>query len=373
MPVYDADGNELLAVYDADGNALTQAYDASGNPLMDGDLPPDVRQDRLLIWHDEFEGTGVNSSKWDHLFGYYNANRYYMYENNLAHNAWCEDSFLHIVNKKDSQMPNTEWTGAFIHTNNIFEFRYGLIEAKIKFPTASVYHGTLWTLGANYERISNPLTQGDQTKGFPFVSCGEMDIAEADNGNVSNTFHWADPAGSGEPHSSSYGAHLTSDASNWHTYSCEWTADTIKIYIDNVLKRTFNVSDADYGDFNAFRLPHFMMLNLNPQLNGTQTLNELEMLVDWVRVYAPVGVTEYITETAVSIPSTLSLSVGQTHLLTAEFTPVNPSDMTTNWSTSNENVAICYGGKITAIGSGTATITVTTKHGCTATCTVTVS
>lgn len=370
MSVYNLNGYQINSVYSVAGDALSQAYDADGNELLSGldDLVPG----RLLVWHDEFDGSAVDSEKWAHLFGYYNANRYYMYENDLAHNAYCEDSILHINNIKDSTMPNTQWTGAFIHTNNLFEFRYGLIEAKIKFPTnTNVYHSSLWTLGANYQRLCNANTRGDETAGVLASTCGEIDIAEADKGTVTTTKHWATP--STNAHQSGGHATITSDAGNWHIYGCEWTEDSIKIYLDRVLISTWSIDNATTEGFNAFRLPHFLMINQNPYLNGTQTQNELETLVDWVRVYAPVGVTEYIEETAVSIPSSVTLSVGDTHLLTAEFTPTNPSDMTTNWVSSNENVVICYGGKITAIASGTATITVTTKHGKTATCVVTVS
>lgn len=374
MSVYDITGVPTDTICDYVGSNLSQAYDLEGNELLSGldDLVPG----RLLIWHDEFDGDSVDSEKWGHLFGYYNAHRYYMYENDLAHNAYCENSILHITNKKDSTMPLTQWTGAFIHTNNIFEFRYGLIEAKIKFPTnTNVYHSTFWTLGANYQRICNVDTTGDETKGVLASTCGEIDIAEADpNGNhhgVTTAEHWAVP--STNSHRYTRNTLLTADAANWHIYSCEWTAETIKVYLDRVLVNTWNVDNATVEGFNAFRLPHFIMFNQNPEMNGTQTVDFLETLVDWVRIYAPVGVTEYIEETAVSIPSSVTLSAGDTNLLTAEFTPANPSDMTTNWVSSNESVAICYGGKITALASGTTTVTVTTKHGKTATCVVTVS
>ena len=370
MAVYDIDGNQLNTVYDVNGNQLSQAYDIDGNELLSG--LDDLLPNRLLIWHDEFDGTAVDSEKWDHEFGYYNANRYYMYKDDLAHNAYCENSILHINNKKDSTMPNTSWTGAFIHTNNLFEFRYGMIEAKMKFPTnTNVYHSTFWTLGANYERICDVDTTGDETKGVLPSTCGEIDIAEADNGTVTTTKHWATP--STNSHKNGGHATITSDSANWHIYGCEWTEDTISIYLDRVLINTWNVSNATTEGFNAFRLPHFLMINQNPALSGTQTQDFLETLVDWVRVYAPVGVTNYIEETGISIESAISLSAGDTHLLTGVFTPSNPSDMTLLWESDDPSVAICYGGKVTAISAGTAHITCRTKHGYTATCTVTVS
>lgn len=368
MSVYNIIGHQIENAYDYGGSELLSVYDKNGNIINALD---DIIPNRLLVWHDEFDNTSVDPSKWNHLYGYYATNRYYMYKDNLSHNAFCRNSILHIKNIKDSDMPNTEWTGAFIHTNNLFEFRYGLIEAKIKFPNAQVYHSTLWTLGASYDRLSDINTSGDETVGLLWATCGELDIAEADNGSVSTSKHWAIP--STNTLKSSGAAPITSDASNWHIYGCEWTEDTIKTYLDRTLVHTWNVSDATEEGFNAFRLPQFLMFNQNPSVNGQQTLTELETLVDWIRVYAPVGVTEYINEEGITLNlNELSMNVGDTYLLSGAFTPVNPSDMTLNWFSDNPDVAVCYGGKITATGVGNATIVCKTKHDYIATCKVTV-
>ena len=71
----------------------------------------------------------------------------------------------------------------------------------------------------------------------------------------------------------------------------------------------------------------------------------------------------------------LSLTVGRTETLTATVTPDNASDKTVTWSSSDETVAtVDENGVVTAVGVGSATITVTTTDGDhTATCAVTVS
>ena len=105
-----------------------------------------------------------------------------------------------------------------------------------------------------------------------------------------------------------------------------------------------------------------------------QAEDYLETQVAWVRVYAPEGVTEIIPDTALTLDSaSLSMIIGDTHLLTGHFTPSNPTDMTLTWVSSNPSVAIVYGGKVTALASGTATITATTQNGHTATCSVNVA
>ncbi len=72
--------------------------------------------------------------------------------------------------------------------------------------------------------------------------------------------------------------------------------------------------------------------------------------------------------------SSVSLTVGSTTTISAAITPSNATDKSFSWTTSNNNVAsISADGTITAKSAGTATITVKTSNGKTASCTVTVT
>ena len=70
--------------------------------------------------------------------------------------------------------------------------------------------------------------------------------------------------------------------------------------------------------------------------------------------------------------SELRLIVGDTYTLTAAITPSDATDKTLSWSSSNTKVATVKNGKVTAIGKGTAIITVKTYNNKVATCTITV-
>ena len=71
--------------------------------------------------------------------------------------------------------------------------------------------------------------------------------------------------------------------------------------------------------------------------------------------------------------TTLSFNtIGATETLTATVTPANAKNKTVTWKSSNEKVATVAGGKVTAVGNGTAVITAT-ADGKSATANVTVS
>jgi len=72
-------------------------------------------------------------------------------------------------------------------------------------------------------------------------------------------------------------------------------------------------------------------------------------------------------------PTTASIAVGSTQQLTATIAPANATNQNVTWTSSNTAVAtVGASGIVTAVGAGTATITVTTADGSkTATCAIT--
>lgn len=350
-------------------------YDISGNNLLPNELADldDLLTDRLLIWHDEFDLPVLDESKWSNVYGNY---RGYNWNSKDIMRNISSGKGMSFWTAKDYPNEVSNYSGAFISTNNLFEFRYGRIEAKMRFPSASPHHTTFWTLGACGEIVSTgETTLYDDTLGVKFPSCGEIDIAEYDNGSVGFRTHWS-TAGFDKDTNYTTGGNInsiTSTPNDWHIYSCEWTADTIKLFVDGTEKKSWNTSESVVNGWNPFKIPHYLIFDCISKLSGTANWDIAKTDVAWVRVYAPEGVSEYITETDISIPDTLSITVGDRSYLTPTFVPENPSDMTIKWESYNDDVAICYGGMVTGIGAGTTFIKATTRHGCVAFCKVTVS
>ncbi|MDO6760878.1 carbohydrate-binding protein [Tamlana sp. 2_MG-2023] len=101
-----------------------------------------------------------------------------------------------------------------------------------------------------------------------------------------------------------------------------------------------------------------------------------QMKVDWVRVYKPVGSSNTVGVTGISMtPTSLALNVGNQGNLTAAVQPTNATVKTMTFTSNNTNVAtVNQSGVVTAVANGTATITAKSTDGnYTDTSTVTVS
>lgn len=113
--------------------------------------------------------------------------------------------------------------------------------------------------------------------------------------------------------------------------------------------------------------------------NGSEDHQRKEMaekylypfIADVIDKYTPI---EGDNETAISISAnTLSVKVGETKTLKATLAPTQTIWQTNAWASSDKTIALACGGDITGKAVGTATITVTSRHGRTATCQVTVT
>lgn len=357
---------------------MNKIFDYLGNviiPESELDGLDDLLENRLLIWHDEFVGPSIDTAKWQNVAGAGVANNNMRYAKDINLVASVSNGLKYKAIKDNPNVQNgIAYSTPFIYTSGLFEFQYGRIEAKIKFPNVTPHHTTFWTLGANSARLYTGEYTPWQDIGVKFPSCGEIDIAEFDNGTVGGRMHWASNGFDGTTYASGGDVQsLTSTPTDWHIYSAEWTDTKIDFYVDGVLKGTWNTSNAVVNGWNPFNHPHYIILNCIVALSGTPSWDVAQTEVAWVRVYAPENVTEYIMETAVTIDATKALSIGESKWLEPIFTPLVPSDMTLQWKSHNDSIVTCYCGMLTGVSAGTTYVQCTTKHGHEALCKVTVT
>ena len=170
------------------------------------------------------------------------------------------------------------------------------------------------------------------------------------------------------------------------------TSGTIEIHLDSpdgqllataevptTESTTYVLEDSDAGDFTGTTITEQAFTNVTAKLENVADLgNETLYFVfqnPELRLASFSAKTAAVAVTGVKLSQeTASLTVGGTLTLTATVEPENATNQNVTWSSDNESVATVDGGKVTAVGTGTANITVTTEDGSkTATCVVTVS
>ena len=182
------------------------------------------------------------------------------FNTDLPDNVRVENGCLVIEARKENYKGKT-WTSGAINTNNLREFQYGRIEAKIKYPTDAGFWPAFWLMGANLNMI--PREDGTiYNTGESWPECGELDIMEHVNAvtNSTGAIHYT--TGNGLLSSAGYTSG-TIDPKAWHVYAIEWTDTLIEWFTDGVSMGTFTMSSSNYGvSDNPFKQPQYILLNL---------------------------------------------------------------------------------------------------------------
>ncbi|NSL86295.1 family 16 glycosylhydrolase [Chitinophaga sp. Mgbs1] len=223
-----------------------------------------------LVWSDEFNGTGVDGSKWQFETGPNTSNNEKQYYQ--AANAAVTNGNLVITARKQT-VNGWPYTSARLNTAGRFTTRYGRVEARIKLASGQGLWPAFWMLGNNIGDV-----------GWP--KCGEIDIMEQVNtsNTIYGTIHWD---ASGYVH---YGGTTTTSFTDYHVYAVEWDASSIRWFVDGNQYWTANIQN-NINSTEEFHNPFFIILNLAVGGNFPgQTVDESKlpasMYVDYVRVFA---------------------------------------------------------------------------------------
>ncbi|MEM1043734.1 MAG: glycoside hydrolase family 16 protein [Bacteroidota bacterium] len=263
-----------------------------------------------LVWNDEFDGTEVDTSKWEfqlgdgcnqgvgnELCGWGN-NELQSYN---AESATVADGLLTITARQDTLSGDTTYTSARLRTLGKGDWTYGRFEVKAKLPTGQGLWPAIWLL------FSEPTYGG-------WAASGEIDIMEAVGskpGEVFGTLHYGgsfpDNVFAGEEFQLAAGT----IADDFFVFTVEWeeavpdnpdteedefVPTTIRWYINNVLYQTQTSDDwfvAGLEEENpAAPFDHAFHMILNVAVGGNlpgspdaTTVFPQTMQVDYVRVY----------------------------------------------------------------------------------------
>jgi len=238
------------------------------------------RADWKLVWHDEFDGSGLDVTKWVRETGGGGwGNNELEFYTARAENARLEGGHL-VIEARAEPFGNRQYTSARLKTAGLGAWKYGRIEARIRIPRGQGIWPAFWLLGDDIPQV-----------GWP--ACGEIDIMEnigKEPGRVHGTVHgpqysgakgvsapYDQPGGGGGPF-----------ADDYHVYAVEWEANAIRWYVDSAHYAT--VTPKDLPGRWVFDHPFFIILNVAvgggwPGNPDSTTVFPQRMLVDYVRVY----------------------------------------------------------------------------------------
>ena len=249
-----------------------------------------------LVWSDEFDGTEVDTTKWEYQLGDgcdqsvgndlcgwgNNELQFYQEENASVSDGVLTITARQSIADEDGDGANdTTYTSARLRTLGKGDWTYGRFEIKAKLPTGQGLWPAIWLLFS------------EDTYGG-WAASGEIDIMEAigsEPDEVFGTIHYGGPfpdnVFTGEDFRLSSGTF----ADDFFVFTTEWEEGEIRWYVNNVLYRTETEWFSTGGEYPApFDHPFHMILNVAvggnlPGSPDASTTFPQTMQVDYVRVY----------------------------------------------------------------------------------------
>ena len=237
-----------------------------------------------LIWADEFEANRLDQSKWSYqtgtgcpaLCGWGN-NELQYYTDDAANVRLAEGKL--IIQAREQQIRNSEYTSARIRTINKADFRYGKMEARMKLPEGQGIWPAFWMLPT--ENVYG---------GWP--KSGEIDIMEylgQEPNKVLGTIHFGPAWPDNKYLSTDYYSKGSSFAEAFHTFTVEWEPEQISWFVDGEHFATQTKADVAPEQW-PFNQDFHFLINLAvggnlPGPVGEDVSFPATMEVEYVRVY----------------------------------------------------------------------------------------
>ena len=233
-----------------------------------------------LVWSEEFNYTGLpDATKWNYDAGGHGwgNNELQFYTQMRQENARVENGNLVIEARKENSH-GREYTSARLTSKGKGDWKYGKIEVRAKIPAGRGTWPAIWMLAS-----TTPLA---------WPNDGEIDIMEHvgfEQGKIHGTIHtkkYNHVIGTQKS-----GTTMAPDCSSaFHVYGLKWTADSIKISIDD--KEYFKFAN-EHSDKAAwpFDQPFHLLLNIaiggnwGGQQGVDSSLFPARMEIDYIRVY----------------------------------------------------------------------------------------
>ena len=306
--------------------AATAAPANTGSTVSTDGLPTVVARDYKMTFHDEFDGTKLDTTKWGYQYGCFDpAQRSQAQYTDSPDNVSVRDGYLNLTARYSPM--KTKWDGTQIprtckHGSVTYDapFTSGMITTKTK--DGKVLYAAPGTGFYAEARIKLPSARpswsafwGTGTKGA-YPANGEIDVFESKGYDPTHLMSNVHTPRIGEPtkttqHQGMMKGDTASSQSEFHTYGVRKTSDAIEFYFDGTLTHTVKMSDIK-GDNPFLDKDNNLVLMLNQMVGGSYLAKQSNwsdktyvdatkyaddyksadgagatMYVDYVRVYEP--------------------------------------------------------------------------------------
>lgn len=306
--------------------AATAHADSTASVNSTAGLPIVVARDYKMTFHDEFDGTKLDTTKWGYQYGCFDpAQRSQAQYTDSPDNVSVRDGYLNLTARYSPT--KTKWDGTQIprtckHGSVTYDapFTSGMITTKTK--DGKVLYAAPGTGFYAEARIKLPSARpswsafwGTGTKGA-YPANGEIDVFESKGYDPTHLMSNVHTPRIGEPtkttqHQGMMKGDTASSQSEFHTYGVRKTADAIEFYFDAALTHTVKMSDIK-GDNPFLDKDNNLVLMLNQMVGGSYLAKQSNwsdktyvdatkyaddyksadgagatMYVDYVRVYEP--------------------------------------------------------------------------------------
>lgn len=300
--------------------------DSTASTTSTAGLPSFVARDYKMTFHDEFDGTQLDTTKWGYQYGCFDpAQRSQAQYTDRPDNVSVRDGYLNLTARYSPM--KTKWDGTQIprtckHGSVTYDapFTSGMITTKTK--DGKVLYAAPGTGFYAEARIKLPSARpswsafwGTGTKGA-YPANGEIDVFESKGYDPTHLMSNVHTPRIGDPkkttqHQGMMKGDTASSQSEFHTYGVRKTADAIEFYFDGTLTHTVKMSDIK-GDNPFLDKDNNLVLMLNQMVGGSYLAKQSNwsdktyvdatkyvddyksadgagatMYVDYVRVYEP--------------------------------------------------------------------------------------
>jgi beta-glucanase (GH16 family) len=242
-----------------------------------------------MQWIERFDGDRLDLANWTPQIqaNYNNEDQCYTDDDSTTNRNYdISGGILKIIARRQSiNCPGQggrqrDWTSGRINSKDKREFRYGRIEARIRYH--NLEQGTWPAFWMLENRIAeNPIKGDNDFVNWPNPGAGEIDVWEwFSNGPDSYITNFFNTSGCGSEVRYAYPGGRN-DVLQWHDYAMEWEPNQIRFYIDDTL-----VISHDTTSCAQYKEPMFVLLNV--AIGGTlggfvePGLNLATMDVDYV-------------------------------------------------------------------------------------------